>query len=295
MAGTYGRLVDAVVGVDGKEKPTWSGSFVVRSAKASLDLQEELCEQFPREDWKRGCMAVQLKRGKLGEKKIAGDRSDKARAVMGWKLVVGEEEVRLLQVLEQKQFDWGRFAEKIGVEKVEVMDFGRAAEIIVGHIAEGGAGYKDQQQYEQEQDERSRKQVIVFHFDNADPDRGKIREKAEEAIGKEMADEGEAEDPVKGAEIAKREGQVEDVFIGTQNSNGKPFAVITCKGNKDAERLLYAHSCGGGALRGVLGKWARFVAGEPRHQREARRKVKEGMRPGVRGGGEGGGGGWGRG
>ena len=118
-----------------------------------------------------------------------------------------------------------------------------------------------------------------------------IRAKAEEAIGKEMADEGEAEDPAKGAEIAKREGQVEDVFIGTQNSNGKPFAVITCKGNKDAERLLYAHSCGGGALRGVLGKWARFVAGEPRHQREARRKVKEGMRPGVRGGGEGGGGG----
>ena len=88
---------------------------------------------------------------------------------------------------------------------MEMMDFGRAAEIIVGHITEGAAGYKDQQQYEQEQEERSRKQVIVFHFDNADPDRGMIRAKAEEAIGKEMADEGEAEDPVKGAEIAKRE------------------------------------------------------------------------------------------
>ena len=48
---------------------------------------------------------------------------------------------------------------------------------------------------------------------------------------------------------------------------------------------------GGCIEEGALRKWARFVAGEPRHQREARRKVKEGMRPGVRGGGEGWGGG----
>ena len=276
LGGTEGDRVNAVIGMDGREKARWPGSFVVRSAMATKAMHEEMREQFPTA-WQDGSMSLQLRRVVLGQKKLTGDKTDKMTRIMGWALLIGREDKDLASILEEGRFDWAAFAKRLGVDKVELVDYGRAAEVAVGAIGPGG--YKSQAQYEEEQTSLSRKQVMVFHFDDHEVDRAAIRLAAEQAIGKEMVLAGVAETDAKGEEYARGNKLVEDIWIGKQTVNGKPFGIITCKDDVSAMQLLEAHSCGGGEMRGVFGKWSRYSAGEPRHQREARRKVKEGARP----------------
>ena len=67
---------------------------------------------------------------------------------------------------------------------------------------------------------------------------------------------GVAETDAKGEEYARGHKLVEDIWIGKQTVNGKPFGIITLKDDVSAMQLLEAHSCGGGEMREVFGKWS---------------------------------------
>ena len=270
LGGTRPAVVDAVLGLDQVfRKGPFQGRAVMATRAFLLFLAAQAEEM--------GIVgigmqtAVGLRRVRVGDRVLRGDVTGRARTLWGWGLVVGEEETVLLKAIREGKVNWSEFGKAIGSDmKMKLATYAEAS----AYVTRAGLG-KTRYEHEASDEQEARKQVVIFHVEGTfDVQEAKLQ--AEEAIGVELAQEGVTQDPATGTALAREKKAVDNVWVGSQNRSGRPFAIVTCQSEDYAKMLEAAHALGCGAMRRSVGRGARFVLGEPRHQREAVAKAKSG-------------------
>jgi len=262
-------VVDAVLGLDQVFR---KGSFQGRAAMATRAFLLFLAAQAE----EMGVVGigmqtvVGLRRVRVGGRVLRGDVTGRARTLGGWG---GEEETVLLKAIREGKVNWSEFGKAIGSDmKMKLATYAEAS----AYVTRAGLG-KTRYEHEASDEQEARKQVVIFHVEGTfDVQEAKLQ--AEEAIGVELAQEGVTQDPATGTALAREKKVVDNVWVGSQNRSGRPFAIVTCQSEDYAKMLEAAHALGCGAMRKSVhhGEGSKVCVGGAQARRRA----------GVRGCGE---------
>ena len=242
LMGTKGTFVNALWGL---EEVFAKGHYVGRSAVATAALIEEMKEQLGTDSF----APVALVRQKIGE--IPGSQS---RDIMGITMSISDdrEGMTLMRKL-TREFDWGKFAEKIGTtETVELVD----KESYCASLAELRA---KNPQVDNAQDKTVAQRTAMMFRIKEGVDREELRAKCNEVLHS-LTYEGD--------------DLIEDVHIGIGVKTNRPFARVICKDRFVFRDLQFATSC----FRDVCGPQVRIIQGQDLAQRLAQQTPGQGQK-----------------